>query len=126
MKNIRTILVVTGALYTVVSIILLLNEEALYNNLNLLSLMDYFKFWLVLGLILLVGLMVVGSLHIRNLQSRYHRLEQDHAGVKARLYDIEEAKRTEDEEAGRRIEAFRDSLHKGNRPQDPPAPEEGV
>lgn len=126
MKNVRTILVVAGALYTIVSIILLLNEEALYNNLNLLNLMDYFKFWLILGLILLVGLMVVGSLYIRTFKSQYRRLEQDHAAVKARLYDIEASKRTEDEEAGRRIEAFRDSLHKGNRPQDPPAPEDGV
>lgn len=123
MKNIRIILVVAGILYTLITILLMINEEALYNNLNLLSLLDYFKYWMVLGLILLVGLIVVGSLYIRHLQSQYRQLEHEHAAVKARLYDIEQSKQVEDEEAGRRIEAFRQSLNKGNHPGDINAPE---
>ena len=123
MKNIRIILVVAGVLYTIFTILLMINEEALYNNLNLLSLLDYFKYWMVLGLILLVGLMVAGSLYIRYLQTQYRKLDHEHAAVKAQLYDIEQSKRVEDEEAGRRIEAFRQSLDKGNRPGDTNAPQ---
>lgn len=116
MKNIRTILVVAGLLYTVITIIMMVNEESLYNNLNLLSLLDYFKYWMILGLLLLVGLIVFGTLHIRSLQQRYAKLDQEHAAVKAHLYDIEQRKMKEDEEAGRRIQAFRQSLDKGSRP----------
>ncbi len=122
MKNIRTILIIAGVLYTVLTIILLMNEEALYNNMNLLRLIDYFKYWMVVGLLLLIGLMIVGTLYIRGLQKQYKQLDQEHAALKARLYDIEQSKTLEDEEAGRRIEAFRDSLQRGKRPLDPPAP----
>ena len=115
MKKIFTVLAVVGLLYTLVTIILMINEEGLYNNLNLLSLLDYFKYWMVLGLLLLVGLIVVGSLYIRSLHGQHRSLDQEHAAVKARLYDIEQSKQVEDEEAGRRIEAFRQSLNKGNR-----------
>ena len=123
MKTVRTTLVVAGLLYTLITIILMMYEESLYNNLNLLNLLDYFKYWMVLGLILLVGLIVVGTLHIRNLQKQNRLLEQDHAATKARLYDIEQARIREDEEAGKRIQAFRQSLDKGNRPAEPGAPQ---
>ena len=114
---------VAGLVYTLITIILMMQEEALYNNLNLLNLLTYFKYWMVLGLIILVGLIVTGSLYIRSLQKQYHQLEVEHAGVKAHIYDIENARRKEDEEAGRRIEAFRGSLDKGPRPADPNAPQ---
>jgi hypothetical protein len=128
MKNIRTILVVAGLLYTIVTIILMMNEEGLYNNLNLLSLLDYFKYWMVIGLVLIVGLIVAGTLYIRSLQQRLRKLEHEHAAVKAHVYDIEQARVKEDEEAGRRIQAFRQSIDKGNRPSgsqpaDPTAPQ---
>ena len=123
MKSARNILAVAGLVYTLLTIILMMQEEALYNNLNLLNLLTYFKYWMVVGLIILVGLIVTGSLYIRSLQKQYHQLEVEHAGVKAHVYDIENARRKEDEEAGRRIEAFRSSLDKGPRPTDPNAPQ---
>lgn len=105
-------------LYVVVTVILMMNEDSLYNNLNLLKMMDYFKLWMTLGLILLVGLMVVGSLYIHNLQKHNRRLEKEYTEIKAKLYDIEQSRINEDEEAGRRIESFRQSLDKNNRPED--------
>lgn len=127
MKNIRTVLVVAGVLYTLITIILMMNEEGLYNNLNLLSLLDYFKYWMVIGLLLIIGLIVVGTLYIRSLQQRLKHLDQEHAAVKAHIYDIEQSRLKEDAEAGKRIQAFRQSLDRGgrpdeNRPADPTAP----
>jgi hypothetical protein len=122
MKNARFILLIAGLLYTVVTIILMMQEEALYNNLNLLNLLDYFKYWMVLGLIILVGLMVTGTLYTRSLEKQNQRLQQEHAATKATLYDIEQKRLEEDEQAGRRIEAFRQSLDKGNKPTGPDAP----
>lgn len=117
------ILVAAGILYTIITIALMMNEDALYNNTNLTKLLDYFKYWMILGLVLLVGIMVAGSLKIRNLNKQYSKLEKEHAAVKAHLYDVEQAKKAEDEEAGRRIEAFRNSLDRTNRPAGPNTPQ---
>ncbi|EMR00978.1 hypothetical protein ADICEAN_03906 [Cesiribacter andamanensis AMV16] len=106
-----------------------MNEESLYNNLNLLNLMDYFKMWMTLGIILMSGLLLVYMLSIRSLQGSLRRLEGEHTATKARMYDMEESRKAEDEQAGRRIEAFRSSLEKGGRtdsstppPADGPTP----
>ena len=123
MKNIRTILVVAGLLYTIITIILMMNEDALYNEINWIDLMSYYKYWMILGLVLLVSIIIVGSLKIRQQQKQYSQLEQEHAAVKAHLYDVEQKRIAEDEEAGKRIEAFRNSLGKTNRPADPGAPQ---
>lgn len=120
MKKIRTLLVILSLLYTLITILLLVYEDALYNNLNLLDMMEYSKMWMVLGLVLLLGLIVFGSLYIRSLQNQYKLLDGEHRAVKARLYDIEASRKAEDEEAGRRINAFRQSLDKGTRPGETP------
>lgn len=124
MKNVRLILLALSLVYVVVTLLLMVNEDSLYNNLNLLNLMDYFKWWMTLGLILLVGLMVVGTLYIRSLKKHNRHLEKEYTEIKARLYDIEQARLAEDAEAGRRIEAFRSSLDKTNRPGDGTSPQE--
>lgn len=123
MKNARFILLIAGLLYTVVTIILMMQEESLYNNLNLLNLLDYFKYWMMLGLIILVGLIVTGTLYTRSLEKQNRHLLQEHAGTKAKLYDMEQKRMEEDELAGRRIESFRQSLDKGKKPQDPNTPQ---
>jgi hypothetical protein len=115
MKTARTVLLALSLVYVVVTVILLMNEENLYNSMNLIKLMDYFKMWMILGVILLAGVLLADSLYIRSIKGALHRIEGENMATKARIYDIENARKTEDEQAGRRIEAFRQSLDKGGR-----------
>lgn len=123
MKNFRIILVVAALLYVVITIVLMMSEDALYSNANWLDLLNYFEYWMVVGLVLLVGLVVADSLKIQNLKKANRKLEQEHAAIKAYLYDVEQTRKAEDEEAGKRIEAFRNSLSKTKRPEDPNEPQ---
>lgn len=123
MKRFRTVLVVLSALYVLVTIIFLFNEEALFNNFNLLRLIDYLQAWIMVGLLLLVSVIVVGSLYINALQQRYKKLETEYKGVKARLFDIEEERKAEitrskaeEAETERKLSAFNQSLKNKNKP----------
>lgn len=130
MKKFRTVLVVISAIYIVLTIIFLLNDEALYNQFNLLKLIDYLQAWILVGLILLAGVIIVGSMYIKTLHQRYKKLEAEHKSVKARLFDIEEERKgeisrskAEEEETERKLGAFNESLKKKEQKENP-APEE--
>lgn len=134
MKKVRLILVVLSAIYVVLTILLLFNDEALFNNFNLLSLIDYLQGWMVVSLVLLTAVIVVGTLYIRSLKSRYNKLENEHNQVKGRVFEIEEERKAEmarqkeeEEETERKLEAFnmslkdrdrRDSAKPGPRPDE--------
>lgn len=131
MKKLRTILLVLSALYIVLTVIFLLNDESLLNRFNLLKLIDYLQIWIVVGLVLLAAVMVVGSLYIRSLNSRYKKLEKEYTEVKARLYDIEEERkaeiaqrRAEEEETEQKLQAFNTSLKTQEKGKDKPASDE--
>lgn len=128
MKKFRTVLVVLSAIYIVLTIIFLLNDEALYNRFNLLNLISYLQGWIIVGLVLLASIIIVGSLYINELKKRYKRLEAEHKGVKAKVFDIEEERKNEisrrqaeEEETERKLGAFNESLKK----KEKPAPGEG-
>lgn len=123
MKKLRTILVVLSAIYIVLTIILLLNSESLFNSFNLLKLIDYLQAWIVVSLVLLAGVIIAGSLYIRSLNSRYKKLEGEYNKVKARVYDIEqerkteiERRRAEEDETEQKLEAFNRSIKDKDRP----------
>ncbi len=125
MKKIRIVLVALSAVYVLLTIIFLLNDDSLFNNFNLLKLIDYLQAWIIVGLVLLVGVIVAGSLYIRNLKKENRQLEKDYNAVKARLYDIEEERKTEitrrqteEEETERKLNAFNQSLKDKNRAGD--------
>lgn len=131
MKKLRTALLVLSALYIVLTVIFLLNDESLLNRFNLIKLIDYLQIWIVVGLVLLAGVMIVGSLYIRSLNSRYKKLEKEHTEVKARLYDIEEERRAEiaqrqaeEEETEQKLQAFNSSLQAREKGKDKPASDE--
>ena len=117
MKKVRTILVVLSAIYIALTIIFLLNDESLFNTFNLLTLIDYLQAWMVVGLVLLAATIIVGTLYIRSLKSRYNKLEKEHDKVKGRVFEIEEERKAElarqkaeEEETERKLEAFNSSL----------------
>lgn len=117
MKKIRIALIALSALYVVLTIIFMLNDESLFNNFNLLKLIDYLQAWIVVGLILLVAVIIAGSLYIRSIQNRYKKLEKEHNTVKSRVYEIEEERnaekirqQSEEEETERKLEAFNASI----------------
>lgn len=123
MKKFRTVLVVLSAIYVVLTIIFLFNEESLFNNFNLLRLIDYLQAWIIVGLVLLIGVIVAGSLYIKTLQRRNKKVEEEHKAVKARLFDIEEERKAEisrrqaeEEETERKLGAFNQSLKSKNKP----------
>lgn len=123
MKKVRTVLVVLSAIYVVLTIIFLLNDDSLFNNFNLLSLIDYLQAWIVVGLVLLTAVIVVGTLYIRSLKKRYDKLEKEHNLVKSRVYEIEEERKAEiarqkeeEEETERKLKAFNVSLKNRNSP----------
>lgn len=125
MKKFRTVLIVLSALYVLTTLIFLFNEESLFNNFNLLRLIDYLQAWILVGLLLLVGVIIVGSPYINALQRRYKKLEAERKEVKARLFDIEEERKTEinrrqaeEEETERKLGAFNQSLKNKNKPAD--------
>lgn len=120
-----------SALYIVLTVIFLLNDESLLNRFNLLKLIDYLQIWIVVGLVLLAAVMIVGSLYIRSLNSRYKKLEKEYTEVKARLYDIEEERkaeiaqrRAEEEETEQKLQAFNTSLKAKEKGEDKPASDE--
>lgn len=117
MKKVRLVLIALSALYVVLTIIFMLNDDSLFNNFNLLKLIDYLQAWIVVGLILLVAVIIVGSLYIRSIQNRYKKLEKEHNTVKSRVYEIEEERNTEkvrqqsdEEETERKLQAFNASI----------------
>ena len=123
MKKFRTALIVLSAIYIVLTIVFLLNNESMFNNFNLLKLIDYLQAWIIVGLVLLAGVIIVGSLYIRSLNSRYNKLEKEHNTVKGRVYDIEqerkaeiEQRRAEEEETEQKLEAFNRSIKDRDRP----------
>lgn len=125
MKKFRTVLIVLSALYVLTTLIFLFNEEALFNNFNLLRLIDYLQAWIIVGLLLLIGVVVAGSLYINALQRRNKKLEAEHKEMKARVFDIEEERKaeisrqqTEEEETERKLGAFNQSLKNKNKPAD--------
>jgi hypothetical protein len=118
MKNLRTLLVVASLVYIIASILLLLNEEAVLNSMNLLKVMDYFKYWVILSVVLLAGLILVGSIYLNQLKRSVGKLDKEHTATKARIYDMEEARRREEAENEQRIEAFQQSLEKHRKPSD--------
>ena len=93
-----------------------MNEDAVINSFNLLEIMDYFKYWLILALVLMGGLVAIGSLYIAQLKHSVGKLDKEHTATKARIYDIEEARRREEDENEQRIEAFQQSLEKHRKP----------
>lgn len=123
MKKLRTVLIVLSAIYIVLTIIFLLNSESLFNRFNLLKLIDYLQAWIVVSLVLLAGVIIAGSLYIRSLNSRYKKLETEYNKVKARVYDIEqerkteiEQRRAEEEATEQKLEAFNRSIKDKDRP----------
>lgn len=125
MKRFRTVLIVLSGLYVLTTLIFIFNEEALFNNFNLLKLIDYLQAWIIVGLLLLIGVIIVGSLYINALKQRYKKLEAEHKSVKARLFDIEEERKTEitrskveEEETERKLGAFNQSLKNKNKPEE--------
>lgn len=117
MKKVRLVLIALSALYVVLTIIFMLNDDSLFNNFNLLKLIDYLQAWIVVGLILLVAVIIIGSLYIRSIQNRYKKLEKEHNTVKSRVYEIEEERNTEkvrqqsdEEETERKLQAFNASI----------------
>lgn len=117
MKKIRTVLVALSGLYVLLTIIFLLNDESLFNNFNLLKLIDYLQAWILVGLVLLTAVIIAGSLYIRGLKGRYNKLEKEHNSVKGRVFEIEEERKAEiarqkaeEEETERKLEAFNSSL----------------
>lgn len=129
MKKLRTALIVLSAIYIVLTIIFLLNNESLLNRFNLLNLIDYLQAWIIAGLVLLAAVIIVGSLYIRSLNSRYTKLEKEHNTVKGRVYEIEqerkaeiERQRAEEEETEQKLEAFNRSIR--DKDQDRPASDE--
>lgn len=129
MKKLRTALIVLSAIYIVLTIIFLLNNESLLNRFNLLNLIDYLQAWIIAGLVLLAAVIIVGSLYIRSLNSRYTKLEKEHNTVKGRVYEIEqerkaeiERQRAEEEETEQKLEAFNRSIRDKDR--DRPASDE--
>lgn len=129
MKKLRTALIVLSAIYIVLTIIFLLNNESLLNRFNLLNLIDYLQAWIIAGLVLLAAVIIVGSLYIRSLNSRYKKLEKEHNTVKGRVYEIEqerkaeiERQRAEEEETEQKLEAFNRSIRDKDR--DGPASDE--
>lgn len=117
MKKVRIVLVALSALYVLLTIIFLLNDESLFNNFNLLKLIDYLQAWILVGLVLLTAVIIAGSLYIRGLKSRYNKLEKEHNSVKGRVFEIEEERKAEiarqkaeEEETERKLEAFNSSL----------------
>ena len=93
-----------------------MNEDAVINSFNLLEIMDYFKYWLILALVLMGGLVAIGSLYIAQLKRSVGKLDKEHTATKARIYDIEEARRREEIENEQRIDAFQQSLEKHRKP----------
>lgn len=124
MKKLRMVLVVLSALYVLVTIIFLLKDEWLFNQFPILNLIGYLQAWIVVGLILLTGVIVAGTLYIQQLRKQHRHLEKDYNAVKARLYDIEENRKaevvrqkTEEEETERKLDAFNQSLKERNQPR---------
>jgi uncharacterized membrane protein len=123
MKKLRTVLIVLSAIYIVLTIIFLLNSDSLFNSFNLLKLIDYLQAWIVVSLVLLTGVIIAGSLYIRSLNSHYKKLETEYNKVKARVYDIEqerkteiEQRRAEEEATEQKLEAFNRSIKDKDRP----------
>jgi Na+-transporting NADH:ubiquinone oxidoreductase subunit NqrC len=123
MKKLRTVLIVLSAIYIVLTIIFLLNSDSLFNSFNLLKLIDYLQAWIVVSLLLLTGVIIAGSLYIRNLNSRYKKLDTEYNKVKARVYDIEQERkaeiaqrRVEEEATEQKLGAFNKSLKEKDRP----------
>ena len=124
MKKVRLVMVALSALYVLLTIIFLLNDESLFNSFNLLKLIDYLQAWIIVGLVLLIGVIIAGTLYIQQLKKHQRQLEKDYNGVKARLYDIEEERKTEvvrqkteEEETERKLEAFNQSLKDRSQPR---------
>lgn len=117
MKKLRIVLIVLSAIYVVLTIAFMLNDESLFNRFNLLNLINYLQVWIIVGLVLLIGVIMSGTLYIRSLIARNKKLEKEFNAVKARLYDIEEERKTgiarskaEEEETEQKLEAFNQSL----------------
>ena len=117
-------MVALSALYVLLTIIFLLNDESLFNSFNLLKLIDYLQAWIIVGLVLLIGVIIAGTLYIQQLKKQHRQLEKDYNAVKARLYDIEEERKseivrqqTEEEETERKLEAFNQSLKDRSQPR---------
>lgn len=117
MHKLRLTLYVLAGVYLLLSVMGMLYDNQVMNQFSLLNLITYFKVWLSLGLILLIGIMLINGSVLQKQRKEIKRLTAEESRLKAHIFDLETAHReelarlqAEEEENERKMEAFRRSL----------------
>lgn len=89
MNKTRKIFYIVTGLYIILSIIFIIARDNFFDRMGILAYTNFIQFWLIVGLIFLILMIIVSQIEIRRLQSRNKILEGEVAKIKVVLYDIE-------------------------------------